>query len=63
MDLGKLSPQEEAALDEIVHDQASQHASDTINSGRSVEWLQASGWTPQTIRDRITEMVAADETR
>jgi hypothetical protein len=61
MDLDRLSPQEEAALDEIVHDQASKLASETINSGQSVEWLQANGWTPDAIRDRISEMITGDE--
>jgi hypothetical protein len=60
MDLGDLSPQEADALAEIVHEQASQIASDTINSGQSVQWLQANGWTPQDIRDRVSEMVTGN---
>ena len=61
MDLDNLSRQEEAALDEIVHEQASEFASETINTGQSVEWLQANGWTPDAIRDRISEMSTVTE--
>jgi len=60
MDLDSLSPPEAVALAEIVHDQASELASETINSGQSVEWLQANGWTTQAIRDRVSEMVAGN---
>ena len=61
MDLDSPSPHEAEALAEIVHDQASELASETINSGQSVEWLLANGWTTQDIHDRVREMVSGNE--
>lgn len=61
MDLDNLSPESAEALDELVHEQASQLASNVINSGESLPWLIINGWTPEGIIDRLREMVTDTE--
>lgn len=45
------------ALEELVHEQASELASNAINSGQEVDFLLSNGWTQQDIDDRLREMV------
>lgn len=42
-------------LNDLVHDVASQIASDAINAGDQREFLKSHGWTDEDIRNRLKE--------
>lgn len=44
------------ALGELVHEQASEIASNAINSGEEIDFLLSHGWTLQDIDTRLVEM-------
>lgn len=44
-----LTDDQQDALDDLVHDQASQHGSDAINSGEQEDFLRTHGWTQDQI--------------
>lgn len=48
------------ALDELVHEQASQIASDAINAGEQIEFLLSHGWTQEQVEERLDEMTSKD---
>lgn len=55
IDLKNLDDNQWEGLCDLVHEQASQLASNAINSGECVEWLVLNGWTTDDIVDRLKE--------
>lgn len=57
IDLHNLNDSATDALAELVHDQASQIASNVINSGKGVEYLLANGWNAEAIEEAIASLI------
>lgn len=51
IDLGEV---DQERLEEIVHDAASQAASNAINSSDEVDYLLSQGWSPSDIKDALS---------
>jgi hypothetical protein len=48
-----LDDDQQSDLDELVHDVASQIASDAINAGDQIDFLLSQGWTTEQIAQRL----------
>ncbi len=59
IDLSSLNDEQYDALSDLVHEQASQLASDALNEGKGVDFLLGNGWTTEDIEDRLAEMAGA----
>lgn len=44
-----LTETQQDTLEELIHDQASQHGSDAVNSGEQEDFLRTHGWTETQI--------------
>lgn len=54
VEVDALSELERDALDELVHEVASNQASDAVNNNEQVDFLLAAGWSLREIRARVT---------
>lgn len=61
IDISQLSETEREALDALVHETASDTASNAINNSEQIDFLLANGFDESVIRERMSEMVMSGD--